>query len=277
MGGRATAQGYSAVDNVRQRFTGSERDGETGLDYMQARYYAGAQGRFTSVDPGNFQAMRDLRDPQSWNAYAYVNNNPLGRTDPDGRGFWSKLGNLLSWGVWGEEADVKAVENQKRAQLLKRSQELGRTDGIYIYRVGCPDCPATVIDVRTASRSQIWDAARATPGGEPISPDDVAKLLQTMPLGQGTVQPTPTPPTEANNPSQSPLKRLHQNLDEGTLQAMRKKSTEQLLEELKPGNPESLKVKPDGTIMNGHHRVRVLQERGVDVNSLPREIYTGTP
>jgi RHS repeat-associated protein len=50
VGGRTTAQGYSG-DSTRQRFTGQERDGETGLDYFGARYYASAQGRFTSPDP----------------------------------------------------------------------------------------------------------------------------------------------------------------------------------------------------------------------------------
>jgi hypothetical protein len=33
-----------------------------------------------------------------------------------------------------------------------------------------------------------------------------------------------------------------------------------------------LRVKPDGRIMNGNTRVKVLEERGFDVNSLPREI-----
>ena len=51
VGGRATPQGYSVADNLRQKFTGSERDTESGLDYMQARFYSSAQGRFTSVDP----------------------------------------------------------------------------------------------------------------------------------------------------------------------------------------------------------------------------------
>jgi len=50
VGGRTTGQGYVA-DNVRQKFTGYERDNETDLDFAQARYYANTQGRFTSVDP----------------------------------------------------------------------------------------------------------------------------------------------------------------------------------------------------------------------------------
>jgi RHS repeat-associated protein len=79
-GGRTTALGY-AGDTVRQKFTHKERDNETGLDYFGARYYASVQGRFTSADPGPFV----VADPQSWNRYGYVQNNPLKFTDPTGR------------------------------------------------------------------------------------------------------------------------------------------------------------------------------------------------
>ena len=82
MGGRATTQGYSAVDNVRQKFDGYERDAETNLDYAQARYYASAAGRFTSVDP--LAASARLTNPQSFNRYSYALNNPLRYTDPSG-------------------------------------------------------------------------------------------------------------------------------------------------------------------------------------------------
>jgi len=82
-GGRTTAQGYSQVDNVRQKFAASERDGETGLDFMQARYYSSTMGRFTSVDKFFFQ-QEMLTDPQRFNLYVYVRNNPLRFIDPTG-------------------------------------------------------------------------------------------------------------------------------------------------------------------------------------------------
>lgn len=41
---------------------------------------------------------------------------------------------------------------------------------------------------------------------------------------------------------------------------------------LQPGQPEALKVKFDGRIMNGNTRIKVLEERGFDMNSLPREV-----
>ena len=83
VGGRTTGQGYVA-DNVRQQFTGYERDDETGLDYAQARYYSYTQGRFTS--PDDFINDTHVSDPQSWNLYVYVRNNPLGRCCINGHG-----------------------------------------------------------------------------------------------------------------------------------------------------------------------------------------------
>lgn len=81
VGGRTWQQGY-AGDNVRQQFTGYERDVETGLDFAQARHFASAQGRFTSVDP--LLASGSPGDPRSWNRYAYALNSPLRYTDPTG-------------------------------------------------------------------------------------------------------------------------------------------------------------------------------------------------
>jgi RHS repeat-associated protein len=72
-----------------RKFTGKERDAETGLDYFGARYMSSAQGRFTSPDPK--QEPHDITDPQSWNKYAYTRNNPLRYTDPDGEDFWDAV------------------------------------------------------------------------------------------------------------------------------------------------------------------------------------------
>ena len=86
-GNRAAVSGYTAslIDGPAQKFTGKERDAESRLDYFQARYFSGAGGRFTSVDPEN--AGASPADPQSWNGYAYARNNPLLYVDPDGRYF----------------------------------------------------------------------------------------------------------------------------------------------------------------------------------------------
>jgi RHS repeat-associated protein len=46
---------------------------------LHARTELGPSGRFSSVDPGKDW---DPKQPQSWNMYAYVRNNPVNRTDP---------------------------------------------------------------------------------------------------------------------------------------------------------------------------------------------------
>lgn len=67
-----------------KKFTGKERDAETGLDYFGARYLNSSTGRFSTVDPA-LNTELAIKDPQRWNRYSYVSNKPLGLIDPDGR------------------------------------------------------------------------------------------------------------------------------------------------------------------------------------------------
>jgi len=100
-GGRSAPQGYQ-TDTIRQKFTQYERDFETGLDFAQERYYASAQGRFTSVDPTI--ASGTLVTPQSWNRYIYCVNNPLAYIDPDGMRWYRPTGEFGDWRpVWFDE------------------------------------------------------------------------------------------------------------------------------------------------------------------------------
>ncbi|QOY91374.1 RHS repeat-associated core domain-containing protein [Paludibaculum fermentans] len=65
-----------------ETFTTYKRDVSTGLDYAQNRYYASSWGRFTSADP--YRASGGVEDPQSWNRYTYVENDPVNLLDPSG-------------------------------------------------------------------------------------------------------------------------------------------------------------------------------------------------
>ncbi|MBX9604460.1 MAG: hypothetical protein K2X35_25900 [Bryobacteraceae bacterium] len=77
------AVGYPiSAERTGVKFTGKERDAETGLDYFGARYMSAAQGRFAS--PDEFTKDSNVADPQSWNKFAYARNNPLRYVDPTG-------------------------------------------------------------------------------------------------------------------------------------------------------------------------------------------------
>jgi RHS repeat-associated protein len=79
---RSAAQKYGIEDNIRQGFTGYQKDKETGLDFAEARYYNSNHGKFTSVDP--LLASGKGPNPQSFNRYVYCINRPLVAIDPSG-------------------------------------------------------------------------------------------------------------------------------------------------------------------------------------------------
>ena len=56
------------------------------------------------------------------------------------------------------------------------------------------------------------------------------------------------------------------------LDQFRRLPTRDLIESLAPGRPGALKARPDGTVLDGHHRIVVLRERGVNVDTLAREV-----
>jgi RHS repeat-associated protein len=75
MDGRSTDNNYH---NAKYKFTGKERDKETGYDYFGARYYDSRIGRWLAIDPM-------LEKHPEWSPYNYVLNNPLKLIDPNGK------------------------------------------------------------------------------------------------------------------------------------------------------------------------------------------------
>jgi RHS repeat-associated protein len=112
--GRSSITGYVPANTLRLKFTGKERDAETGLDYFGARYLSAAQGRFTSPDPLLNSGRPD--NPQSWNRYAYVSNNPLIYKDPFG---------LYQWAVSCDEKSSSSCREsrQRFRDALKRLEQ----------------------------------------------------------------------------------------------------------------------------------------------------------
>lgn len=123
IGGRTTGMGFSAADGLRQKFTSYERDNETGLDFAQARYYGSTQGRFTSADP--LLSSGELHDPQTWNRYAYVLNNPLLYTDPTGLFVYGK--NVTD----EQKKQFEAALNKAKGYLNKIAETYGKNSNEY--------------------------------------------------------------------------------------------------------------------------------------------------
>ena len=71
-----------------------------------------------------------------------------------------------------------------------------------------------------------------------------------------------------------PLQQLHDTslLNQTKLKHYARLTTAELMQSLAPGEPGSLKVRDDGTILDGHHRIALLCDRGIDVDQLPREV-----
>lgn len=79
--------------------------------------------------------------------------------------------------------------------------------------------------------------------------------------------------------AEPPLLFLHSEaiLSAVKLERFRTAATADLIESLRPGQSGALKTRPDGTVLEGHHRLVVLRERGIDVNVLPREVLQQEP
>jgi hypothetical protein len=73
---------------------------------------------------------------------------------------------------------------------------------------------------------------------------------------------------------QPPLKFIHSETSLISLKIaqFQKLPTDVLKQSLAPGQAHCLKTRADGTVLDGHHRVHVLRERGEKVDDLPREI-----
>jgi RHS repeat-associated protein len=114
-------------DFNRYKFTGKERDSESGLDNFGARYNASALGRFMTPDGPLIYASTD--DPQSWNLYSYVRNNPLNRTDPNGHLTVIIPGTGASSNDWNMNMqlvnEAKANFHDSDVRILSWSGQLG--------------------------------------------------------------------------------------------------------------------------------------------------------
>jgi len=82
VGLRTSTQGFDNSTALRQRYGLTERDSATGLDHTPWRKNENRAGRWTSPDP--FTGSASLAEPQSFNRFSYVANQPTNFIDPSG-------------------------------------------------------------------------------------------------------------------------------------------------------------------------------------------------
>jgi RHS repeat-associated protein len=115
VGMRTTSQGYGGSDSSRQRYALTERDDATGLDHTWWRKYENIAGRWTSPDP--YKGSMEISDPQSFNRFAYVTNDPMNLVDPTGL-YW-----VIDWSscraeiVWDPREEIWVRTGREICQL----------------------------------------------------------------------------------------------------------------------------------------------------------------
>lgn len=82
VGMRSATPGYTQSDGVRRKYAGMERDDATGMGHTLWRKFDNMSARWTSPDP--YGGSMIATSPQSFNRYAYVNNDPVNKVDPTG-------------------------------------------------------------------------------------------------------------------------------------------------------------------------------------------------
>ncbi|HJR75100.1 MAG TPA: RHS repeat-associated core domain-containing protein [Luteimonas sp.] len=100
-------------------YTGHVSDAQTGLSYMQQRYYDPMIGRFLSVDPVTASSSTG----SNFNRYWYANNNPYRFTDPDGRR--CKTADKKAECTYDEFKDEKGNDTS-RAEALASGSKLAK-------------------------------------------------------------------------------------------------------------------------------------------------------
>ncbi len=120
---RTDALGYKP-EEIRQDYTGYQKDDESGLEFAQARYYNTKHGRFTSVDP--LVASANVKDPQTFNRYSYAMNSPYKFTDPLGLLSVSTGACGICQGDGGGSFSAKERENE--AEEVETQQTAARAE-----------------------------------------------------------------------------------------------------------------------------------------------------
>jgi RHS repeat-associated protein len=190
------------------RFSGKERDAETGFDYFGARYYSASLGRFTTVDPV-YTWQENLVDPQRWNRYAYVRNNPLRYRDPDGRVIDTVADiAFIGYDIFDIGRSIYRGEGVSGTQVLSLAGDIVGAAVPFATGVGAGIRAASKVDdAIDAARgtSNIIDASKSADAAT-----DMVGALRKPPRGKGTVPDAQRDPKRLFDPEERAAKRQQQ-------------------------------------------------------------------
>jgi len=164
------------------KFTGKERDQESGNDYFGARYFRSSMGRFMSPDwsaKAEPVPYAKLGDPQSLNLYSYVGNNPLSRDDQDGH-CWPlcdvifQLTTTVSVYVATHPAVDSALNKLGASMGLKVSAGVGRKIEVDGIKIGAAASVTTERRVDGTGKSNLQLTGAASENGVGIQANGTA-------------------------------------------------------------------------------------------------------
>jgi RHS repeat-associated protein len=115
----------ATTNDGREKFATYRRDA-TGLDYAWNRMYSATYGRFLSADP--YRASASMTNPQSWNRYAYVENDPVNYNDPEGLSREGVPYNPFD----GYDGLIAARLNSRHSPTAEEIRNLGRFQHFYM-------------------------------------------------------------------------------------------------------------------------------------------------
>jgi RHS repeat-associated protein len=177
--GQQMARGFDREEPFR--YTGQERDfdntqpndSSSYLDSMHARYYEAEAGRFVSPDP----VLGNLLQPQSWNRYAYVFNNPVNFTDPTGLAAARSSGGgatgLIVCDDSGCHAEITVTAEDPLGEMFRWLRERWNLGAKGIQKEVCSAIPSG----RTMGISYSWGAlVGGVAGGELVVNYDSGKV-----------------------------------------------------------------------------------------------------
>jgi RHS repeat-associated protein len=119
VGLRSIEQGYSADKVTRQSYGLTENDQATGQQHTWFRKLETAAGRWTRPDP--YKGSMKLGNPQSFNRYSYVLNDPINLVDPSGLDFWDDVAAVAQ----GLGAAREALNSSLCRNFLRNSRGSG--------------------------------------------------------------------------------------------------------------------------------------------------------